>query len=708
MIPFSRAPWLAFQASFGKSFSFPVPPMRSLPCCALLAALAIGTAAAAEAQAPLESFPYTPGLDTSAMDRTADACVDFYQYACGGWLKANPIPPDQASWDVYRKLTDDNQRFLWGILDGLAKRTAGRNATQAKIGDYFAACMDEEAVEKRGLVPLQASLARIDRIATRRGLAPALAELHLATGDASLFFGFGSGQDYADATRVIAFASAGGLGLPDRDYYLKDDERSRDLRAKYVEHVARTFGLLGESAEDAKAHAATVMRIETALATATLTRVEQRDPYKLFHKMGRAELARLAPAFDWNAYLARLGVAHVKAFNVTQPAFFQALQKEIDTESLADLRAYLRWHVASAASPFLTRAFVEANFDFYSRTLRGVPEMRPRWKRCVSLVDSQLGEALGQEFVRRAFSPELKAKALRMTREIEQAMRTDIESLTWMGPQTKRQALAKLASLVNKIGYPDKWRDYSAVVVKRGDFYGNVERAQRFESRRDLRKIGKPLDRGEWNMTPPTVNAYYDPQMNDINFPAGVLQPPLYDPKMDDAPNYGDTGGTIGHELTHAFDDEGRKFDAHGNLREWWTAEDAKAFEARASCVVDQYAKYTVVDDIRINSQLTQGEDIADLGGLILAWMAWETETAGTKPESRDGLTPPQRFFVGYAQWACQNDRPENMRMKALTDPHSPPRYRVNGLVVNMPEFQEAFACKAGQPMVSEKRCRVW
>jgi endothelin-converting enzyme/putative endopeptidase len=690
----------------GKSFSF--PSMRLLPFFGLVAALAVGSAAAAEAETPLESFPYTPGLDTAAMDRTADACVDFYQYACGGWLKANPIPPDQASWGVYRKLADDNQRFLWGILDGLARRTAGRSATQAKIGDYFAACMDEEAVEKRGLAPLLSSLAKIARIAKRGDLARVLAELHLATGDSSLFFGFGSGQDYADATRVIAFANAGGLGLPDRDYYLKDDERSRQLRAKYVEHVARTFGLLGESAGDAKAHAAAVMRIETALAKATLTRVDQRDPYKLFHKMDRAGLEALTPAFDWNAYLARLGVARVKAFNVTQPAFFRAFQKEVEAESLADLRAYLRWHVASAASPFLARAFVEANFDFYSRTLRGVPEMRPRWKRCVSLVDAQLGEALGQEFVRRAFSPELKARALRMTREIEQAMRTDIESLTWMGPETKRQALAKLSSLVNKIGYPDKWRDYGAVVVKRGDFFGNVERAQRFESRRDLAKIGKPLDRGEWMMTPPTVNAYYDPQMNDINFPAGVLQPPLYDPKMDDAPNYGDTGGTIGHELTHAFDDEGRKFDARGNLRDWWTGEDAKAFEERASCIVDQYAKYTVVDDIHVNSRLTQGEDIADLGGLILAWMAWETEIAGKKPQDRDGLTPEQRFFVGYAQWACQNDRPENMRVRALTDPHSPPRYRVNGLVVNMPEFERAFACKAGQPMVSGKRCRVW
>ncbi|HSN21837.1 MAG TPA: M13 family metallopeptidase, partial [Usitatibacter sp.] len=375
---------------------------------------------------------------------------------------------------------------------------------------------------------------------------------------------------------------------------------------------------------------------------------------------------------------------------------------------LASLRTYLRWHVAHASAAYLASAMVNEDFDFYSRTLRGVPQLRPRWKRCVGLVDAQLGEALGKEYVRRVFSPALKAKALRMTRRIEDAMRADIESLDWMSPATKREALAKLATLVNKIGYPDKWRDYRAVVVKRGDFFGNVERARRFESRRDLAKIGKPLDRSEWFMTPPTVNAYYDQQLNDINFPAGVLQPPLYDPRMDDAPNYGDTGATIGHELTHGFDDEGRKFDSKGNLRDWWTQADAKAFEARAQCIVDQYADYVVVDDIRINSRLTQGEDIADLGGLLLAWTAWKAETAGRRLEPRDGLTPEQRFFVGYAQWACQNDRPEDMRVKALTDPHSPPKYRVNGLVVNMAEFAKAFACKPGQPMVSGKRCRVW
>ena len=684
--------------------------MRTLIPMLVTAALAAPVALAADpaTDTPLQSLPYTPGLDVAAMDRSADACVDFYQYTCGGWMKANPIPADQSQWDVYRKLAQDNQRFLWGILADLAGRTQGRDATQQKIGDYFAACMDEAAVEKRGLAPLKAYLDRVDAMTSKAGLAAVLARLHLATGDGGLLFGFGSGQDFADATHVIAFASAGGLGLPDRDYYVKDDARSKEMREKYVAHVARTFGLLGDSADKVHAEADTVMRIETVLAKASLTRVERRDPYKLFHKMRRKELGALTPAFDWSTYLKGVGLAKLDDFNVTQPDFFAAVQKEIEAESLADLKTYLRWHLARATAPFLSEAMVNENFDFYSRTLRGVPQLRPRWKRCVALVDSQLGEALGKEFVRRAFSPQLKAKALRMTNQIEDAMRKDIESLTWMGPQTKRQALAKLHTLVNKIGYPNKWRDYSKVVVKRDDFFGDVERAQAFESHRDLAKIGRPLDRGEWQMSPPTVNAYYDAQLNDINFPAGVLQPPLYDPKMDDAPNYGNTGGTIGHELTHGFDDEGRKFDAKGNLRDWWTEADAKAFDERASCIVDQYANYVIVDDIKINSKLTQGEDIADLGGLILAWAAWQAERATTPDKAADGLTPEQRFFVGYAQWACENDRPENQRVKAMTDPHSPAKYRVNGLVVNMPEFAAAFSCKQGQPMTSEKRCRVW
>ncbi|HWH42254.1 MAG TPA: M13 family metallopeptidase [Usitatibacter sp.] len=674
-----------------------------------VAAMLAAAAAGAFAQdAPITSFPYTPGLDVSSMDRTADPCSDFYQYACGGWLRNNPIPPDQSSWSVYGKLYQDNQRFLWGILDSLAKGTEGRNATQQKIGDYFAACMDEAAVEKLGARPLAPYLARIDGMKDKRDLGALLGELHLDTGDRELFFGIGSNQDFESSTSVIAFAAAGGLGLPDRDYYTKDDARSQEIRGKYVAHMTRVFQLLGDGPQAAARNAGTVMEMETALARASLTRVEKRDPYNLFHKMDGKAVRALTPAFDWDGYLGPLGLSGVDTFNLTEPGFFKAFDREIENRSLDDIKTYLRWHMAKQSSPFLSPAFVNENFDFFGRTLRGVPELRPRWKRCVTLVDEQLGEALGQEFVARAFSPKLKDDTVRMTRRIEQAMRDDIRSLTWMSDATRKRALEKLDTIVNKIGYPDKWRDYSSVEVRRDDFFGNVQRAQRFESKRDLAKIGQPLDRGEWHMSPPTVNAYYDAQLNDINFPAGVLQPPLYDPKMDDAPNYGDTGGTIGHELTHGFDDEGRKFDAQGNLKDWWTAEDAKAFTARAQCIVDQYAQYVIVDDIRINSELTLGEDVADIGGLILAWMAWKAEVADKNLVDRDGLNPEQRFFVGYAQWACENQRPENLRVKALTDPHSPGKYRVNGLVVNMPEFEKAFSCKAGSPMVSGKRCRVW
>jgi endothelin-converting enzyme/putative endopeptidase len=666
------------------------------------------------ADQPATSFPYTPGLDVTSMDRSADPCVDFYQYACGGWMKNNPIPADQARWDVYRKLAQDNRRYLWGILDDLAKRLDGRNANEQKIGDYFGACMDEAALERRGAAPLQPYLDQIASVQTSRDLPRVLARLQSTLEDDRLFFGFGASQDFADSTRVIGFAVASGLGLPDRDSYLKTDPYSKQIRAKYLTHVANTLQLLGEPADQAKRDAARVLALETRLAKASLSSVDKRDPYKQFHKFDFKGLQALTPGFDWKAYLDELGAPGQDTFNVTEPVFFRTLAKLWRDTDPAVLRTYMRWQVARAMSPMLASRFDDEHFDFYSKTLHGVEKQPPRWKRCVTLVDHQLGEALGQEFVRRAFSPELKEKALHMTRQIEDAMKRDIDELQWMSPSTKQKAQEKLAAIVNKIGYPDKWRDYSAYEVRPGDFIGNVERGNLFENRRQLAKIGKPLDRSEWQMTPPTVNAYFDPQMNDINFPAGVLQPPLYDPKMDDAPNYGNTGGTIGHELTHAFDDEGRQFDANGNLKDWWTKKDAKQFEQRAQCIVDQYAQYTVVDDIRINSKLTLGEDVADLGGLILGWMAWQTQMASMPQRAagpaqlRDGLTPEQRFFVGYAQWACENTRPEDARVHAMTDPHSPGRYRVNGLMVNMPQFQQAFQCKAGQPMVKEQRCRVW
>jgi endothelin-converting enzyme/putative endopeptidase len=681
---------------------------------ALASAQTAAPAPTAAAERPATEFPYTPGLDVNAMDRSADPCVDFYQYACGGWMKNNPIPADQARWSVYGKLALENRRYLWGILEDLSKRQDGRSANQQKIGDYFGACMDERTIEERGAAPLKPYMDQIAAIRSQRDLPQALAGLHQALADGGLFFGFGSSQDFADSSQVIAFAFAGGLGLPDRDSYLKTDAKSKETRAKYVTHIANTFQLLGDAPDVAQRNAKRVMAMETTLAKASLSSVDKRDPYKLFHKVDAKGLQALTPGFDWQAYLDGIGQKGQTTFNVTEPAFFKALARLWKTNDIDATRTYLRWHVAQNMSSRLASNFDNEHFDFYSKTLRGVQQQQPRWKRCVALVDQQLGEALGQEFVGRAFSPQLKEKALHMTRQIEEAMKKDIDELDWMSTATKAKAQEKLAAIVNKIGYPDKWRDYSSYTVKPGDFAGNVERGNQFETRRDLAKIGKPLDRSEWGMTPPTVNAYFNPQMNDINFPAGVLQPPLFDPKMDDAPNYGNTGGTIGHELTHAFDDEGRQFDANGNLKDWWTKKDAKAFEDRAQCIVDQYAKYTVVDDIKINSKLTLGEDVADLGGLILGWMAWQNQMASMPQQAqaglRDGLTPEQRFFVGNAQWACENDRPENLRVSAMTDPHSPGRYRVNGLVVNMPQFQQAFQCKPGQPMVKEKakQCRVW
>jgi endothelin-converting enzyme/putative endopeptidase len=640
------------------------------------------------------------------MDRSVDPCTDFFRYSCGAWIKKNPIPPDEARWDVYSKLAYDNEQFLWGILDEAAKKAEGRSAVEQKIGDYFHACMDESAIEKAGAAALQPDLAAIAQLGSIQGLATLVASEQLQ--GAETLFGFGSNQDFEDSERVIAFAGAGGLGLPDRDYYVQDDPKMKEIREKYVVHVGRMFGLLGDDPKAAAAEAATVMAIETALAKASLTRVELRDPHNLFHKMTLAEVKALAPSFDWDGYLAKTGLAGVAIANVTEPAFFKELEQQLKSQDLANWKTYLRWHLAHSKAPYLSSKFVDENFAFYSKTLRGIDQLQPRWKRCVRYVDRDLGEALGQAFVAKTFGPDVKAKTVDMTRQIEVAMGNEIKDLPWMGSETKVQALLKLVTLANKIGYPDKWRDYSSVRIAPDDFAGDVGRAATFEMHRDLAKIGKPVDRTEWGMTPPTVNAYYNGQMNDINFPAGVLQPPLFDFKLDDAPNFGNTGATIGHELTHGFDDEGRQFDASGNLKDWWTDKDATAFKDRTACVVDQYAQYTVIDNIKINSKLTLGEDVADLGGTLLAYIAWKSATKGQGLEAADGFTPDQRFFIGMAQWACGDERPESKRLHAVTDPHSPLEYRINGVVSNMPEFSHAFACKAGQPMVRPKVCRVW
>jgi putative endopeptidase len=676
---------------------------------ALAAAVVLAAPIAQAVDAPLQSLPYTPGLDIRSMDRSVDPCNDFYAFACGAWQQNNPIPADQSGWSVYGKLATELRQYLWGVVQGLQAGTAPLEPWRAQLRDYFGACMDEATVNRLGLAPIQADLAAIDSLRNRRGLAPLLARLHPRYGEAA-FFSADAEQDARDAQLVIAGVGSGGLGLPDRDYYLKQDDKSRETRGKYLAHIERMFGLLGENSDAARRDAATVMAIETALARGTLTRVERRDPHKIYHREGLVQLKAQAPSLDWAGYFGEAGLRTGPWLNDSQPAFLKAFDHEVRTRSLAELRSYLRWSVLRSAAPYLGEALVAESFAFNRGTLRGVKEDQPRWKKCLVWLDRDLGESLGREFVGRMFPEKNKQYIATMTRQIEEAMARRIDGLDWMTPATRTQALAKLAGLRNKVGYPDTWRDYSQLRVTPYGFFGNAARASEFEWRRQAAKIGKPVDRDEWGMTPPTVNAYYNPQMNDINFPAGVLMPPLYDPKMDDAPNYGNTGGTIGHELTHGFDDEGRQFDAKGNLRDWWQKADAKEFESRAQCVRDQYSSYVVVDDIHIQGNLTSGEDIADLGGEILALMAWKEQTRNFQLEDRDGLGPDQRFFVGFAQWACENERPEQQRVSALTDPHSPGRYRINGVVSNMPEFAAAFHCKAGQPMVRPvgKACRVW
>jgi endothelin-converting enzyme/putative endopeptidase len=657
---------------------------------------------------PLASLPYTPSLEPKFVNRAIDPCVDFYEYACGNWNALNPIPPDQASWSVYGKMAQENQQFLWGVLEEAAKASPGRTANEQKVGDFFGACMDEAAVERAGAAPLKADLEAIAAIGSVKDLAALLARLHLGSARSNALFSFGSSQDFANSDSMIAFASAGGLGLPDRDYYTKEDAKSVETRAKYVEHVARMFELLGDDASAAKREAAAVMEIETSLAKASLTSVELRDPYKQFHKMARAKLEAITPSFGWLEYWKASGLAPPQVLNVTQPAFYAEVENQLRTRPIGDWMQYLRWHAAHNRAPYLSQAFVKLDFEFFGKHLRGTESMPPRWKKCVRLVDRNLGEALGQVFVAKTMTADVKGKALEMVKAIEQAMEADLKQLPWMSDDTLKRALEKLHAMVNKIGYPDQWRDYSAISIVAGDFAGNVQRATEFESRRQLAKIGKRVDRMEWFMTPPTVDAYYNAQTNDMNFPAGVLQPPLFDTKLDDAPNYGNTGGTIGHELTHGFDDEGRQFDAKGNLKDWWTKKDADEFVKRASCISDQYSQYTVVDDVKINGKLTLGEDVADLGGLILAYNAWKSVTAGHKLEAIGGLTPEQRFFVGFAQWDCGFERAESKRANAINNPHSPMEQRINGVVSNMPEFQKAFSCKAGQPMVRANACRVW
>jgi putative endopeptidase len=681
--------------------------MRNLP--RILLFVAIMLAMAAGQSSPDPALPYTPSLDLNSMDKTVDPCVDFYQYSCGSWQKRNPIPPDETSWSVYGKLDEDNLNFLRGVLDQAAADKGERSKVTQEIGDFYAACMDETTIEQQGLMPIQADLDAIAGLHSATEITPLIARLQFAYGRAILF-GHYTTQDPDDAEQQIAALDQGGLGLPDREYYLKQDAKSKEIREHYLQHAQKVLELIGDDPATANKEAATVLRMETALAEASLTRVQRRDPYQLKHKMRVADLTRLAPGFDWPGYFRDLQYPRFETLNVMAPAFFKEVNALLANQPVDNWKVYLRYHVADSFSPYLSSKFVDESFDFHLRYLHGANEIQPRWKRCVEYTDDNLGEALGQVYVSKVFSPELKQSTQDMVRRIEEAMGQRLRQLDWMSPATKQQALTKLAAILNRIGYPDKWRDYSSVIIARNDFGGDMQRAGAFEARREINKVGKPVDHTEWDMTPPTVNAGYDPQLNNIDFPAGVLQPPLYDGKIDDAPNYGDTGGTIGHELTHAFDDEGSQFDAKGNLKNWWTPQDRQRFDARTQCVQDQYSQYVAVDDVHLNGKLTLGENVADLGGEILAYMAWKDATKDKNLQSIDGLAPDQRFFIGFAQWACSNDRPEDERVRAATDPHSPAKYRVNGVVVNMPEFARAFSCKAGQPMVNppEKVCKVW
>jgi putative endopeptidase len=647
-----------------------------------------------------------PGFDLGAVNRSVDPCANFYQYACSGWMTTNPLPSDASRWGRFDALQDRNRMVLKDVLEEAAADRPNRSVTDQKIGDFYAACMDEKNLEARGLEAIQRDLNRIAVIQDRKDIVELV--VYMFRVGSWPFFRFGSEQDAKDSARVIAVMDQAGLGLPDRDYYLKTDEKSLDLRNKYLAYVQTLFGLLGTPAAEAQKKAAAVLAIETELAKGSLDRVSRRDPEKVYHKLTVTELSALAPAFDWAKFLQSLGAPAIESLNVAVPDFARAMNTVLQQQPLEDLKTYLTWNLVRDNSLFLPAPFDRASFEFYEKTLRGAREMRARWKRCVDLTDQQLPDALGKMFVEKTLGEAGKKRTQQMVAAIEKALEKDIRGLDWMTPKTKEQALVKLHGVTNKIGNKNKWLDYAGVQIVRNDPYANTGRTSTFELARQLAKIGKPVDKTDWDMSQPTVNAYYDPQHNDINFPAGILQPPFYDNKLDDAVNYGAIGAVIGHELTHGFDDQGRQFDAKGNLRDWWTAEDAKAFEQRADCVVNQYGGYSPVAGVNLNGKLTLGENTADNGGLRIAYMAWMDTLGGKQPPPTEGFSAEQRFFLGWAQVWCNNVTEEALRLRAQTDPHSPGEFRVNGTVSNMPEFQRAFACRANQAMVRGPACRVW
>jgi predicted metalloendopeptidase len=649
------------------------------------------------------------GIDPADMNPSAKPCENFYQYAVGGWLEKNPIPADYPSWGSFAALDQRNTESLRQILEKLASESSSAPAgsEERKLGDFYAACMDEKTIEAQGIDPLKPEFDRIEGIASLPDLQAEIARLQ--SRGANAVFAFGSEQDRKNSTDVIAAAVQGGLGLPDRDYYFKTDEESRQIRSKYLAHVTRMFELAGDAKAKAASRAKTVMDLETRLARASMDRVERQDSEKTYNRNDAAGLAKLTPNFSWTAYFRDIGSAVPSAVNVAQPKYFEAVSALMKEAPLPDWKTYLRWKLLAAAAPSLSSKFVDENFDFYGRTLQGTPQNLPRWKRCVLATDGALGMALGKVWVKEYFPPESKKRADEMIRNMIAALSDDLQALPWMGEATRKAALHKLSTFDTKIGYPARWRDYSALKIDRAAHASNVMNGADFELHRDLGKVGKPVDRTDWEITPPTVNAYYNPLRNEIVFPAGILQPPFFDAKADDAVNYGGIGAVIGHEMTHGFDNEGRKFDAQGNLKNWWTAEDLKSYEARAACIEKQFSGYVVEGDLHVNGKLVLGESISDLGGLKIAYLAFRKSLAGKpEPEKIGGFTPDQRFFLSFARVWATNDRPEFARLITQTNEHPLDRFRAIGAPSNMSEFAAAFSCEPGDPMVRKESCAIW
>ncbi|HEY2470973.1 MAG TPA: M13 family metallopeptidase [Terracidiphilus sp.] len=673
---------------------------------AILFAPAVGHPQAESAQTKQELRVFDPSL----IDTSINPCENFYRYSCNGWFKLNPLPPDQTSYGRFTELFELNRLHLKQILEDASKPDANRTPNEQKIGDEYASCMNTANVDKLGVTPIKPELDRIAGLRSTDELPVLLAHLH--TIGVNAFFGFSANQDFANASQVISFYNAGGLGLPERDYYLRTDPKSAEQRKQYADHVHKMFVLAGEPEAQAQKDAETVMAIETKLAKASLTITEQRDPQNLNHPTDVAALAKTLTHFNLNDYAAAAHAPGTGKANDTEPKFIAEFNALVSDTPIDQIRTYLRWHLIHAyAGTSMPEAFETESWNFYAHILNGAEKQQERWKRCTSRVDREMGEALGQVYVAKYFPPAEKQQALEMTLAIEQAMSKDIDSLDWMSPATKEQAKEKLKTVMNKIGYPDKWRDYSKLVIVRGDPLGNQERVRQFNFNRELAKIGKPVDKGEWYMSPPTVNAYYDPQQNNVNFPAGYFQPPFYSDKEDDAANYGDMGSTIGHELTHGFDDEGRQYDKDGNLKDWWTKDDQAKFKEKAQCEIDQYDAIEAVPGVHLNGKLTLGENLADVGGLWLAWLAWQDKATAEHVDMNtktDGYTPDQRFWIAYAQQWCTDTRPEQLRSQAQTDPHAPDEYRTNSVLQDLPEFSKSFNCKMQDKMVSPKPCRVW